>query len=94
MDGALGFEWDDGNVRHIRAHDVTPEEVEQVMADEPLDINFAVADGEERWTVVGHSDQLRFLVVVYSLRGDSVRAVTAFPASEKLVEHFAQQKGW
>ena len=60
----LSFDWDDANVDHIAHHRVSSQEVEQVFANETADIDFEVVNGEERWTSVGHTSQLRILVVV------------------------------
>ena len=78
------IDWDDeddpaGNVRHIADHDVSPDEVEEIL-DDPRS-----RDGTSRssglptrygWTSAG-----RFIVVVYSILKDDpliIRPVTAF----------------
>jgi hypothetical protein len=37
MNDAL-FDWDDANILHVAEHDVTPEEAEEVILRDPLDI--------------------------------------------------------
>ena len=69
--GELIFEWDDANTGHIARHDATRSEVEQVFGNDPLDLAAEVADGEERYTGVGHTDRLRVLVVVWTMRGEA-----------------------
>lgn len=34
------FEWDDANIAHIAEHDVTPEESEQALLNDPLELGF------------------------------------------------------
>ena len=48
----LRFDWDQGNTQHIASHRVTPGEVEQVFANDAMDIDYDVIGGEERWTVL------------------------------------------
>jgi hypothetical protein len=42
------YHWDEGNLAHIAVHRVTREEVEQVLANDPLYIETRIVDGEER----------------------------------------------
>jgi hypothetical protein len=49
----FAFDWDDANVDHIARHGVTPLEIEQVFANQAVDIDFDVVDGEDRWTRLG-----------------------------------------
>jgi hypothetical protein len=42
------FDWDDENRVHIARHGVTPEEAEQVLANDPLDGGVQAHEGEDR----------------------------------------------
>jgi uncharacterized DUF497 family protein len=86
MDGGLRFDWDVHNVDHLAHHDVLPEEAEQVLSGDILDLDYRVTqDGEERWTAIGQTAVGRFLVIVWTmLDGGSYRPITAYPASERL----------
>lgn len=64
----LGFDWDKANTEHIAKHDVSPDEVTQVFAHDEVGISYDVVGGEERWTVVGETDEGRVLVIVYAMR--------------------------
>jgi uncharacterized protein len=77
MDHA-NFDWDYANIKHIAEHDVTPEETEEAILGEPLDIEFDIVDGEERWSYVGEASNGRILWVTITLRGKRMRVVTAF----------------
>ena len=61
MKGDLRFDWDEANLSHIAVHDVTAEEVEQAMENDPEDLDYDVIAGEERWTSIGNTDLLRVL---------------------------------
>ena len=65
------FDWDEANVAHDARHNVTPEEVEQVFINDPMDLGVEAADGEERYTSVGHTNRLRVLVLAWTMRGDA-----------------------
>jgi len=78
---AAEFEWDEDNKRHLAAHNVTPVEFEQVLTNDPLDLDYQLIDGEERYRSVGLTNVGRLLSVVWTVRRGQVRAVTAFPAS-------------
>jgi len=43
------------------------------------------AENERRWVLLGMSDQARLLVVVYTLRGESVRLISARKPTTKEV---------
>lgn len=69
-----GFVWDDDNVGHIARHAVSPEEVEEVLADDPLRLRAA----EGRYLAYGRTENGRRLFVVYVMKpGGRVRALTA-----------------
>ncbi len=89
----IEFDWDWANVKHIARHNVKTEEAEQVLRNDAFDLEYRVVDGEQRWTSLGHSDVLRVLVVVWTLRGSAVRVVTARPASRKLQRAYLRQRG-
>jgi len=80
-------------VAHIARHHVTPDEAEQALLNDPFDVNYEVVGGEERWTSLGHTNSLRVLVVVWSVRGDAVRVITARPAGKRLRGAYFRRKG-
>lgn len=41
------FDWDSANIGHIAEHDVTPEEAEDVLLGDSLDLNFQADEGDE-----------------------------------------------
>ncbi len=93
MDSDLAFEWDAANRDHIARHQVSPEEAEQVIENDPLDIRAETVEGEDRITSIGRTDQARFLVVITTLRETRLRVVTAFPAPKSLIDLYFAHKG-
>lgn len=90
----LVFDWDQANIAHITRHNVTPEEVEQVFANDTMDLGAEVVDGEERYDGVGHTNRLRVLVVAWTMRGHATRPITAFDASERLSKRYLAERGF
>ena len=89
----LAFDWDKSNMGHIARHRVTFHEVEQVFANKAVDIDFDVVNGEQRWTSIGHTSQLRILVVVWTMREESIRPVTAFEADPQRAKEYLTIRG-
>lgn len=74
------FDQDDANILHLAEHGVTPEEAEEVMLGEPIEVDFEVFDGEDRRSYVGQAREGSILRVAITLRGERIRIVTAFEA--------------
>ena len=81
MPDGVEFDWDDGNIAHLAMHGVTPVEFEQVVNNEPLDLDYESIDGEDRYRAVGLTGGGRLLSVVFTIRRGKVRGITAFPAT-------------
>ncbi|MGA2168220.1 MAG: BrnT family toxin [Terracidiphilus sp.] len=77
MDNSI-FDWDSENIGHIAKHNVAPEEAEEVILGDFLDIGFDVVDGEERWSYLGETNDGRILWTTITLRRKRMRVVTAF----------------
>lgn len=82
----VGFEWDEGNRPKIREkHKVSGAECEQMFFNHPL---VAARDeehsGEEdRYYALGHTDMGRLLFVVFTIRKELVRPISARDMSRK-----------
>jgi hypothetical protein len=87
------FDWDDANRKHVAEHGVTPSEAEEVIANNPLDLEVQYRNGEERVLQIGETNALRILVVVTTWRGSRIRVVTAFLATPQLRKFYTAQKG-
>ncbi len=90
----LVFDWDEANIEHIARHNVTVEEFQQIFANDPFDLDMEVVDSEERYASVGHTNGLRVLIIVWTMRGETTRPVTAFEASERLAKRYLAEKGF
>jgi hypothetical protein len=77
----IEFDWDEGNIRHLAVHGVTPSEFEQVVKNEPLDLDYESIDGADRYRAVGLTGGGRLLTVVFTPRNGKVRGITSFPAT-------------
>jgi len=86
VDGGLRFDWDIHNGGHLARHNVRPEEVEQALSSEIVDLDYRVTeDGKERWTAMGQTAAGRLLVIVWTLLDDGCyRPITAYPATKGL----------
>jgi hypothetical protein len=81
-----GFDWDKGN-RHKswRKHSVQPKEAEEIFFNEPLIIFDDVkhSESEKRYLAHGVSKKSRKLTVVFTLRDEKVRIISARPMNKK-----------
>jgi uncharacterized protein len=87
------FDWDEDNLRYVAEHDVEPFEAEEVVTNDPLDLEEQFRNGEDRLMQVGETNALRVLVVVTTWRGNKIRVVTAFPGTPQLRNLYMAQKG-
>lgn len=84
----LQFDWDAGNVGHLRRHRVAPEEFEELLLNETLELEYETETGEERYKSLGSTRKGRVLIAVWTVRGGRIRAITAYPAAKR------QQRLW
>jgi uncharacterized protein len=83
---ALDFDWDDANRDHLARHGVTPQEAEEVVLGDPLDIELQTAEGcggEERMLHVGETRKGRILELVATWRDGKARIISAWNASRQ-----------
>ena len=84
----LQFDWDAGNIGHLRRHWVTPEEFEELLLNEPLELEYETETGEERYKSLGSTLKGRVLIAVWTVPGWADTAITAYPAARR------QQRLW
>jgi uncharacterized protein len=72
------FDWDDNNLRKIRAHRIRRVEVEQVLSNDPVLIYEQTAEDEPRFVYYGETDSGRLLAVVVTERDERIRVITAY----------------
>ena len=88
-----GFDWDSGNSPKLwERHKVTPGECEQVFFAEPLLIAPDVRHSqmERRWAALGRTAEGRALAVVFTLRGEWIRPLSARDMNRKERRLYAQ----
>ena len=81
VNGVIEFDWDAENMRHLKQHHVTPYEFEELMAGDPVYLEYQVESDEERYKVLGATKAGRILIAIWTPRAGRVRAVTAYGAS-------------
>ena len=94
LTAARGFDWDEGNVaKNWERHRVTPAECEQSFFNRPLivapDAKHSVQ--EARHYLLGQTDQGRRLFLVFTLRRDRVRVISARDMNRKECERYNAQ---
>ena len=53
------FDWDEANRKHLADHGVTPSEAEEVVTNDPLDLEEQFRNGEERLMQIGETNAMR-----------------------------------
>jgi uncharacterized DUF497 family protein len=89
----IEFDWDEANIGHLARHSVLPEEAEQVILNDPLDLGMDVVEGEQRHLNLGATVRGRVLLVVTTWREDRVRVVTAFEPIKRLIQFYYHEQG-
>jgi len=81
-----GFQWDEHNANKIwDKHGVTPFESEQVFFNSPVvaTVDTEHSQKENRYYVLGRTDAGRRLFVVFTVRNDLIRVISARDMSRK-----------
>ena len=74
-----GFEWDEGNLGHIKNHNVNFRECEEIFVNKPLLINKDKAHSqiEVRFQVLGITNNRRGIFLAFTIRKNKIRVVSA-----------------
>ncbi|MFI3190176.1 MAG: BrnT family toxin [Methylococcales bacterium] len=83
----MKIEYDDRKaVSNLKKHGVSFDEAASCLLDATALVREdAHSENESRWVLLGMSDRARLLVVVYTLRGESVRLISARKPTTKEV---------
>ncbi|HET6402425.1 MAG TPA: BrnT family toxin [Candidatus Kapabacteria bacterium] len=79
-----GFEWDAGNIdKNWFGHGVTDAESEEPFGNLPLMLRDDPKHSqiEDRYIALGKTDVNKLLTVVFTIRGDKIRSISARPMS-------------
>lgn len=85
LSGLDGFEWDQGNLGHIKKHGVSKEECEEVFLNKEPEVG---EDGthsqiEARYMVRGQTDRGRLLFMIITIRENKIRIISARDQNKK-----------
>lgn len=80
-----GFEWDFGNLEHIKKHKVSSKECEEVFFSIPIIVGLDIkhSEVEKRFEVLGKSKKGRRVFLVYTLRENYIRVISARDQNKK-----------
>jgi uncharacterized DUF497 family protein len=81
-----GFEWDKGNTdKNIQRHGVSDSECEQVFFNQPFISGTDVrhSQDEPRYYALGKTDAGRWLFIVYTIRNQLIRVISARDMNKK-----------
>jgi uncharacterized DUF497 family protein len=81
-----GFDWDEWNAEKIWSkHQVSRAECEQVFFNQPVVVGEDAEHSKEetRYYVLGQTDKGRDIFLVFTIRGDLIRVITARDMSRK-----------
>ena len=86
LSGSTGFQWDEGNAeKNWEKHRVARLECEQPFFNEPFLVykDEQHSDEEGRYYALGHTNQGRYLFIVFTTRDGLIRVISARPMSQK-----------
>jgi len=86
LSGCKGFLWDEGNLlRNWEKHKVSPAECEQLFFNQPLIVaeDEKHSSEETRFHTLGQTDARRRLFVVFTIRNDLIRVISARDMNRK-----------
>ena len=84
METVPHFEWDDGNIGHLARHGITRAEAQDAVLDPGAIMLEIQAGDEERVKVVGATAGGKIVVIVFTLRGEAIRPITAYEAPGRI----------
>lgn len=90
-----GFEWDTGNAdKNWERHSVTKGESEQIFFNRPVLVaqSPAHSHAESRYAALGHTGEGRLLTVVFTIRGNLIRVISARDMSRRERRHYEQEE--
>jgi len=86
-------DWDDANRSHVAEHNVSTEEAEQAIVNDPLDLETQEDDSDGyRYRQIGETDVGRILVLLSTVRGNAIRVITAWDAPKAYKQFYLEQR--
>lgn len=90
-----GFEWNTGNIEHIKKHKVDHKECEEIFFNKPLLIteDEVHSQTEKRFRVYGQTNKYRILTMIFTIRRNKIRVVSARDQNKKERREFRKTGG-
>lgn len=90
-----GFVWDNGNLKHIKKHNVEANECEEVFFNTPriLSKDETHSETEERSQIIGTTNQGRLIFLAFTIRNNKIRVVSARDQNKKEREKLKRAGG-
>lgn len=87
-----GFEWDKGNLGHIKKHTVSKEECEEAFFNNAPEVTQDITHSqiEQRYRVYGQTNKGRLMFVVITIRADKIRVISVRDQNKKERKEFMQ----
>jgi len=89
LERCTGFEWDHGNItKNWDTHDVSTGECEQIFFNKPLIVkrDKGHSELEDRYYALGQTNMNRFLFVVFTVRNEKIRIISARDLTDSEIE--------
>ena len=90
-----GFDWNKANLDHIKKHGVGYKECEDVFLNKPLVLNRdeTHSQAEERFRTYGQTNSKRLLFIIFTIRSNKIRVISARNQNKKEREEINKKKG-
>ena len=90
-----GFEWDRGNLGHIKIHDVSYRECEDAFLNKPFVINEdeAHSQTEERFRAYGQTNKRKLIFIIFTIRNNRIRVISSRSQNKKERKEFEETGG-
>jgi len=91
----VGFEWDKGNLEHVKKHNVNYRECEEVFLNKPLIVNEdeTHSQTEERFRVYGQTNKKRLIFMIFTIRNNKIRVISCRDQNKKERKEFQEAGG-
>jgi uncharacterized protein len=86
LQNIIGFDWDEANIlKNKKKHALDFWVIEEVFFNRPLLIyhDQKHSENEDRWFVLGETDEKDKLMVVFTIRNNKIRVISARSMSKK-----------
>ncbi len=89
----IGFDWDEFNQnKNLLKHKVHWAECEEIFFNQPLLLypDIKHSDYEKRFYVLGKTDNFRHLFIVFTIRNDKIRIISARDMNKKELMNYEE----